>query len=485
MRTAATIVLLASIAPIVVAGDGFELVWQDEFEDLFVDSAKWEIMIGDGSNYGLPAGWGNNELQYYTARPQNVSTASGNLRITAIRENFNGSNFTSARLRTKGRFAFQYGKAEARINLAIGEGLWPAFWMLPEQNTYGGWAASGELDIMEASDDAQAIFGTIHYGGQWPQNQYRGGVIVDSFGEEFHVYAVEWEPDRIRWYIDGQLFHTETSGNWFTLGAAGDSNAPFDQPFHLLLNMAVGGNFTTNPGPGAPFPKTMLVDWVRVYQQAQTPFPGSPHQIPGRVEAEDFDFGYDGQAYHDVDAANQGGAYRPESGVDLQAASEGGFNVGWIRPGEWIEYTVNIQQPGDYRIDTRVASQSSGGSFRLLFDGQDLGASFTAPVTGGWQTWTTRTAEVTLPAGETVMRFENLGGTGQEFNISWFDFAFLGSDCPADLAPPQGILDLADISAFATGFLAQDTIADLAAPFGVLDLADINAFVTAFLAGCP
>jgi len=472
---------LLAAAPMVFAGGGYELVWEDEFDDIFVNPANWEFMIGDGSQFGIP-GWGNNELQYYTNRPINVSTQNGELLINAQRENFNGKDYTSARIRTAGLFSFQYGRVEARIKLPVGEGLWPAFWMMPEDSVYGGWPLSGEIDIMEASTDGQWVSGAIHYGDP---HQYISQGTGGSFGNSYHVYSVEWEPEQVRWYIDGQLFFSANQNQWFTSAAPGDPNAPFDQPFHILLNMAVGGNFVQDPTPGSQFPKTMKVDWVRVYQQQQTPFLGVSHPVPGQVEAEDFDNGYTGLAYSDVTAANEGGAYRPESGVDIEASSEGGFNIGWIRETEWIEYTLDVQQAGTYQIDARVASQSTGGAFRLLFNGQNVGATFGFVATGGWQSWTTKSVEVDLPAGETVMRFENLAGPNDEFNLNWVAFDFLGSDCPADLAEPFGVLDLADINAFAAGFVAGDPAGDLAEPFGVLDLADINAFISSFVSGCP
>lgn len=479
--------MLACIAaPIVTAGGNYELIWADEFDGSAVDPAKWEFMIGNGQAYGVP-GWGNNELQYYTSRVANVNIIGGELNITARRESFSGYDYTSARLRTAGRFSFRYGRAEARINLAIGEGLWPAFWMMPEDSVYGGWASSGEIDIMEASDDAQHVSGAIHYGGSWPQNTYTSQGVTDpgSFGEEWHVYAVEWEPDQIRWYLDNQLYMLRTSDQWYSLGAQGDENAPFDQDFHLLLNMAVGGNFTITPPPGAPFPKTMKVDYVRVYQEMQTAWGGVPSAIPGHIEAEDFDQGYQDQAYNDADGSNNGGAYRVDESVDIQVSTEGGYNIGWIEPGEWIEYTVDVAQAGVYSIDARVASESTGGSFRLLFNGQDVGANFTVPVTGGWQAWTTVSAEATLPAGPAVMRWENLSGAGAGYNLNSFDFADAGPGCPADLSAPFGVLDLSDINVFTIGFVIHDPAVDYAEPFGVFDLSDIAVFVDSFVNGCP
>jgi beta-glucanase (GH16 family) len=478
------LILAAGAAGAAPEDAGFALIWEDEFDQPFLNTAKWEFMSGNGDEFGIP-GWGNNELQFYTGRPQNLWQQDNSLLITAQRESFQGYQYTSARIRSKDRFAFRYGRVEGRIKLAVGEGLWPAFWMLPEDNVYGGWPLSGEIDIMEASQDATYVSGAIHFGNSWPNNRFNSQGINGSFGDEWHVYAIEWEPDRIRWYLDDELYMIQFQDDWFTGAATGDANAPFDQDFHLLLNMAVGGNFVPNPNPGSPFPKTMAVDWVRVYEQFQAPWGGTPAPITSRIEAEHYDFGYEGQAYSDQTITNEAWDYRVGNGVDVESSSEGGFNVGFVRPGEWIEYTVSVPQTGTYRLDARVASQSTGGSFRLTFNGQDIGAWFTVPATGAWQSWTTVSSEVELAAGEYVMRWENLSGGNTSYNFNWFEGQFLGGGCPADLAEPFGILDLADINAFTLGFVTQDQASDLAEPFGVLDLADINAFVASFTAGCP
>ena len=149
-----------------------------------------------------------------------------------------------------------------------------------------------------------------------------------------------------------------------------------------------------------------------------------------------------------------------------------------------MEYTINVQQAGTYRIDARVASQSSGGFFRLLFNGQDVGADFGFNMTGGWQNWADDSVEIELPAGEMVMRFENMGPDFFEYNLNRLTFSYLGTNCAADLAEPFGVLDLADVNAFTTGFITGASAADLSEPFGILDLADINAFLASFLAGC-
>jgi beta-glucanase (GH16 family) len=246
-------------------GDALTLVWSDEFDAAQLDPETWFFEDGDGSQYGIP-GWGNNELQWYLA--DSAQLQNGMLVITAREESSNGKDYTSARLNTRDRFAFRYGRIEARIRLPGGQGIWPAFWMLPQDDTYGGWAASGEIDIMEAvnlgASGGNTVHGTIHYGGAWPANVFTGSayVVPADATTEFHVYAVEWDETEIRWYVDDVLYAMQNS--WSTTAAA--FPAPFDQPFYILLNVAVGGNWPGAPDANTVFPVTMEVDYVRVYQ---------------------------------------------------------------------------------------------------------------------------------------------------------------------------------------------------------------------------
>jgi len=245
-------------------GDSLTLVWSDEFDAAQLDPETWFFETGDGSQYGIP-GWGNNELQYYL--PANTWLANGMLTIEAREESTNGFDYTSARINTRDRFAFRYGRIEARIRLPGGQGLWPAFWLLPQDDQYGTWAASGEIDIMEAVNLGGAggndVHGTIHYGGPWPNNVFSGEAYFDPADAtaEFHTYTIEWDATEIRWYVDGVLYSMRNT--WFSTGGA--FPAPFDQPFYILLNVAVGGNFPGSPDAGTVFPVTMEVDWVRVY----------------------------------------------------------------------------------------------------------------------------------------------------------------------------------------------------------------------------
>ena len=247
-----------------IGANGMTLVWSDEFDAAQLDPELWFFESGDGSQYGLN-GWGNNELQWY--EPDSAQLSGGLLVITARNESSNGRDYTSARINTRDRFAFRYGRIEARIRLPGGQGLWPAFWLLPQDDAYGTWAASGEIDIMEAVNlgvsGSNDVHGTIHYGGEWPNNTFSGAAytVASSATDDFHDYAIEWDAGQIRWYVDGVMYAMQNS--WSSSG--GPFPAPFDQQFYILLNVAVGGNFPGAPDASTEFPVTMEVDYVRVY----------------------------------------------------------------------------------------------------------------------------------------------------------------------------------------------------------------------------
>ncbi|AFK05685.1 glycoside hydrolase family 16 (plasmid) [Emticicia oligotrophica DSM 17448] len=234
------------------------LVWQDEFSGTSIDPAKWNVVIGDG----CPSlcGWGNNELQSYQAA--NVVVSDGTLKITARKETVGGRNYTSGRLDTKDLFSHGYGRFEARMKLPNAKGLWPAFWMLSQTEPYGTWPKSGEIDVMEfvPVTSTKQTLGYIHYGDFWPNNKSTGKVYTMpiDLSTDFHVWAVEWEANVIRWYIDGVLFSTKTNTD------ISPSAWPFDHPFYMLLNMAVGGNLG-GAVTDSMLPATMEVDYVRVY----------------------------------------------------------------------------------------------------------------------------------------------------------------------------------------------------------------------------
>ncbi|WP_214742469.1 carbohydrate binding domain-containing protein [Exiguobacterium sp. s48] len=257
----------------------WKLVWSDEFSKSEIDHSKWNFETGnwivDKDGNPVAAGWGNNEKQFYTDKNENAFVEDGKLVIRAKKEQasdqFGTYDYTSAKLTTKGTFSKTYGRYEMRAKLPTGKGLWPAFWMLPEEDRYGGWAASGEIDIMESwGSQPDKVAGTIHYGETWPNNKYTGKDYHFAEGDgidKWHTYAVEWEPGEIRWYVDGQLYQTQN--DWYAKEANKASKysypAPFDQDFYLVMNLAVGGWFDGDVDETTPFPADMEVDYVRVF----------------------------------------------------------------------------------------------------------------------------------------------------------------------------------------------------------------------------
>lgn len=244
----------------------WKLVWQDEFEGSTLDFSKWEIEVN-------AFGGGNNELQIYTDRKENVRVENGMLVLEARKDNFGIQGtvreYSSGRVRSKQRGDWKYGRFEFRAKLPRGPGLWPAIWMLPTDEVYGGWASSGEIDIVEyKGQEPQQVWGTLHYGDFWPNNKHSGTqyrLSRGSFADDFHIFALEWEEGVMRWYVDGELYQTQNK--WSTTQAP--FPAPFDQRFHLVLNLAVGGGFVGPPNDQTPFPSQLQIDYVRVYQRAE------------------------------------------------------------------------------------------------------------------------------------------------------------------------------------------------------------------------
>jgi len=252
--------------PVIPAPEGWTLVWNDEFNGTSLDNTKWEYEVNG-------RGGGNNELQYYTDRPDNLFIKDSVLVIQALREKYTGPdgtrNYTSARIRTLNKGDWKYGRIDIRAKLPYGQGIWPALWMLPSDRLYGGWAASGEIDIMELlGHEPQKIYGTLHYGGPYPQNTHTGksySLKTGNFAQDFHLFTLEWEEGEIRWYVDGEHYQTQTQ--WYTTN--GEFPAPFDQRFHLLFNLAVGGNWPGSPDNSTIFPQQLLVDYVRVFKKSE------------------------------------------------------------------------------------------------------------------------------------------------------------------------------------------------------------------------
>lgn len=298
MKPLVLMALAALASPAAAAtNDGWTLVWSDEFAGDTIDRAKWGFDVDCW-------GGGNDEHQCYTKSPRNAAIENGRLVITARHERVTGPalprhlrrssatpeaeatrDFSSARLTTRGKASWRYGRIEVRASLPQGQGTWPAIWMLPEKDRYGAWAASGEIDILEAVNlgvpcakcpggRESTILGTLHFGGKWPKNMHKGEEVPfpEVLDGGFHTYAIEWYPDRIVWQVDGRTFAERRASEWFTTGST-SPGAPFDQPFHLILNLAIGGKLAETRGLGGVrldgYPKRMEVDWVRVWQRPE------------------------------------------------------------------------------------------------------------------------------------------------------------------------------------------------------------------------
>lgn len=233
---------------------GWTLAWADEFNGTSLDTSKWNIEVNGN-------GGGNNELQYYTARSENIRVTGGELVIEARREAYLGKQYTSGRITTQNKASWQYGRMEARMKIPTGKGTWPAFWMLGNSISTVGWPASGEIDIMEHVNSEAVTHGTIHWSNQNNAYANYGGPSGSLDFSQYHVYAVEWDASAIRWYVDGNKFHE--------VNIAGGINgtSEFHAPYFLLFNLAVGGNWPGSPDASTVFPNRMQVDWVRVYRR--------------------------------------------------------------------------------------------------------------------------------------------------------------------------------------------------------------------------
>lgn len=474
----------------------WNLIWSEEFDDSEIDLNTWNHELLNGQQTG------NNELQHYTNHPGNSFINDGKLVIKATEEEYKGHAFTSARMTTQDKFSFKYGRVEARIKIPSTKGIWPAFWMMPQESVYGGWPHSGEIDIMESVNLANETYGTIHYGT--PGHTHSGGAYQPDEGimmsDDFHVYGLEWEPNELRWYVDGELYSTKN--DWMTTRAP--YPAPFDQEFYLILNVAVGGNWPGSPDDSSTFPQTMEVDWIRVYQTdnkfpevkilspnneaelpsnepvkfrveandpdgeitqvkivlgdqvlastssvpyefdvnleggcykdivvmatdrdgvnarqsisliigdgcPQGPFAGTPAMIPGTIEAENFDEGRNGEAYLDKDGINQGGGYRPDSGVDISDLISGIRNIGWTEAGEWLEYEVEVAESGYYKAEAFTASaQAEAGVFSIGLANQSEVIQFNPRETGGWEDFQKLEGKgaIALEKGVHILRLE-------------------------------------------------------------------------------
>ena len=354
----------------------YQQVWADEFTNGIGPS--WQFETGNNN------GWGNNEKEYY--QRANATVVNGVLQITARKENVGGFNYTSARMKTQGLKDFKYGRVEARIKLPLGQGLWPGFWMLGSNINTVNWPQCGEIDIMEHVNADNTIFGTAH----WNSNghaQYGKTTTVANPGD-WHVYRVDWTPTAITWFVDGNQYCVIDITN-----GTGNTGA-FQNPFFILLNLAVGGNL---PGAGiddSKLPATLSVDYVRVSQLTGTPPPAT---FSRQLEAE---------------------AASVNNGMVVENCSEGGQDMGYIDQGDYLVWNgVNIPSTGSYLIENRVASGANGGTISSDLNAGSIQLGSTGiPATGGWQNWTTVSKTVTMNAG--TYNFGIYAQTGG-YNLNW------------------------------------------------------------------
>ncbi|MDO4864139.1 MAG: family 16 glycosylhydrolase, partial [Ruminococcus sp.] len=359
--------------------DGYELLWHDEFSGSELDDSIWNM------EHRQP-GWTNEELQEYTMKTDNIFTRDGCLVLKAIKTDENGKPYyMSGKVNSHNKTDFMYGKVVARAKVPEGKGLWPAIWMMPQDESYyGQWPKCGEIDIMEVlGSDTKTAYGTVHYGE--PHAEQQGTVVLDSgsFASDFHEYSVEWEPGEMRWYIDNELYLTVN--DWFTAEKDEDDKpypAPFDQNFFVQMNLAVGGTWPGNPDDTTDFDKAeFLIDYVRVYQKPSydTNVQKPPKNF--REPTEDGNFIYNGDfsdaedLTDDVDwkfllfEGGEGAAEIKDNTMIITTEKEG-----------TVDYSVQLVQPDQPMI--------KGKKYRVTFDAwsdeeRDIIVCVSAP-NAGW-----------------------------------------------------------------------------------------------------
>ena len=389
------------------APTGWQLVWADEFTQAngtSPDSVKWNYDIGTGSG-----GWGNNELQYYTSRTNNVRIENDQLVIEAKSENYMGSSYTSARLLTQGKWSWTYGRMEARIKVPRTQGIWPAFWMLGTNIPSVGWPLCGEIDIMEhIGREPKTVYGTVHGPG------YSGGggvsgsyTFVPDLADDFHVFAVEWQTNVIRWYVDGINYFTVTPAN------IGGNTWVFNQPQFFLLNVAVGGNWPGYPDGTTIFPQKMLVDYVRVYNYVPAA-PATPTGVtvsPGSAKVYlKWDAVSGATAYNVKRATTSGGPY-----TTIASPTANDYTDSTVANCSTYYYVVSAtnsigastnSSEQTATLGAYALAVNSGGSAAGQFVAD---ASVTGGTIGGGTTAAINTTGLVAPAPQSVYQAERYG----------------------------------------------------------------------------
>lgn len=350
----------------VKAADNYELVWSDEFNGNYLDTNTWNYEIGTGS-----WGWGNNEQQYYTDR--NIKVSNGTMKITAKREDYGGMKYTSSRITTKNKKNFKYGKIEARIKMPKFKGVWPAFWMLGANQDSVGWPKCGEIDIMEAINDENLVYGTLHwFNDPGNNNADSGSSVAVADRTEYHVYGVEWTADKLRWYVDGKVYRTMDVSN--------DSFSEVRKEYFVIFNMAIGGQWPGYNIDETAFPATMEVDWVRAYKKVEettTKYTGP--MITVTEDAVETCSGKWG-SYFGSDWAGASGTSKSTdkavTGATMNITSIGNSQWGvqqYLKglhyyPGRTYNYSFTMTSDVDKRVFVKVAGDGDGQIFGEYID---------------------------------------------------------------------------------------------------------------------
>lgn len=323
------IFILVTLFAATIHAQNYKLVWFDEFSNPTIDAANWTYEIGNNN------GWGNNELEYYTNRNVNSYILGGSLVIEAKKESYGGKSYTSARMITKGKKYFTYGKIEARIKLPYGKGIWPAFWMLGENISTAGWPTCGEIDIMEligGGANDKKVYGTVH----WESNghaSYGGNYSLGTgiFADDYHVFTIIWNTKSIQWFVDGSKY--------VTIDITPAGLAAFHKNQFIILNLAVGGNWPGNPDATTIFPQKMYVDYVRVYQEVPAATEDEGNNLPGEFKLQN----------------NYPNPFNPETEIGYQ-----------VQTNSFV--TLKIFNVLGKEVTTLVNEEKSTGNYSVTFD---------------------------------------------------------------------------------------------------------------------
>ena len=387
---ASAVAMSASVAAVIpktqaqAATSNSTLVWSDEFNGNSIDSSKWTCETGTGS-----WGWGNNEQQYYTDRSKNVSVHDGALHITALKESYNGSAYTSARLKTENKFYFKYGHVEARIALPSGSGIWPAFWALGQDVGTVGWPKCGEIDILEAINDENKVYGTTHWDNNGHANYGNSSSAFDI--TKYHIYTLDWDDQYIRMFVDGKKYHEIYIG-----GNSGGTDELHKSQF-LLLNVAVGGEWPGYNIDNSKFPHTMKVDYIRVYQDKKNYTATSKNPVDSGTTSSSV------QTYEAEKATVAGGAE-----IMTKQVASGDKIVGNIggdgKTNGKVTFRVTAPDAGTYNLKIYYLLKGNRNFYVTVNNGENVKAECSGT---NWNAVKSKTIQVYLNKGSNTIRLDN------------------------------------------------------------------------------